>query len=107
MLSSSRPAATAFPVIAAGRLLHIAFEACSAFTHVTACLLAESPKATLSQSISPPSSLRLLPAGTTVAGRDSHPLKVDAFSRHTQYSLFMHGCERPFARKNMHGINMA
>jgi hypothetical protein len=47
MLSSSRPAATAFPVFAAGRLLHIAFEACSAFTHVTACRLAESPKATL------------------------------------------------------------
>jgi hypothetical protein len=32
----------------------------------------------------PPSPLRLLPAGTTVAGRDSHPLKMHDFSRRTR-----------------------
>jgi hypothetical protein len=31
---------------------------------------------------SPPPPLRLLPAGTTVAGWDSHPLKIAAFARH-------------------------
>jgi len=58
------------------------FEACSAFTHVTACQLAESPSdpfPSKAPTISlPPSSLRLLPAGTTVAGRESHPLKTHA-----------------------------
>ena len=39
----------AFPEIMTGRLPHLwSFEACSAFTHVTACLLAKSPEATLS-----------------------------------------------------------
>src|SRR5438034_7302781 len=38
------PATAAFPVKRTGRLPHpLVFEACSAFTHVTACLLAESP----------------------------------------------------------------
>jgi hypothetical protein len=31
----------------------------------------------------PPRLLRLLPAGATVAGRDSHPLKDRALARHT------------------------
>jgi len=38
------PWSAAFPVKKSGRLLcHCFFEACSAFTHVTACTLAESP----------------------------------------------------------------
>ncbi len=45
------------------------FEACSAFTHVTACLLAESLKRPFPSKAStvslPPLPLRLLPAGTT------------------------------------------
>ena len=45
------------------------FEACSAFTRVTACLLAESPSDPLSSKAStvssPPLPLRLLPAGAT------------------------------------------
>ena len=64
------------------------FEACSAFTQVTACLLAESPTRPFSPKASaillPPSPLRLLPAGTTVAGRDLHPLKMHDFSRRTR-----------------------
>ena len=41
MLSLSRPAATAFPKNQMGRLPpHVLFEACSAFTHVSACLFA-------------------------------------------------------------------
>ena len=63
------------------------FEACSTFTGVTACMIAKSlegpstPKA--STTSLPPSLLRLLPAGATVAGRDSHPLNDSAFSRRT------------------------
>src|SRR3982750_4519947 len=69
---------------------HVArFEACSAFTRVTACLLAGSPERPFASKASaaslPPPPLRLLPAGATrVAGRDLHPLKIRAFSRRTQ-----------------------
>ena len=65
------------------------FEACAAFTLVAARMVAESPKATLFASecfrrfccLHHP--LRLLPAGATVAGRDSHPLRNGAFARRT------------------------
>jgi hypothetical protein len=63
------------------------FEACSAFTHVMAYLLAEplerSFPSKASAALLPPLPLRLLPAGTTVAGWDSHPLKIGAFARRT------------------------
>ena len=65
------------------------FEACSAFTHVAACVLAESPSGDPSSSECfsafryLPAPLRLLPAGATVAGRDSHPLGHSAFPRRT------------------------
>ena len=36
----------------------------------------------------PPSPLRLLPAGTTVAGRESHPLKMHDFSRRTRICVW-------------------
>src|SRR5260370_20100813 len=43
------PVTAAFPILFCWVGSHISrFEACSAFTHVTACLLAESPKATIS-----------------------------------------------------------
>ena len=41
------PPTSAFPTLQLGRLLHYSFEACSAFTRVTTCRLAESPYATL------------------------------------------------------------
>ena len=59
------------------------FEACSAFTRVTACRLARPPFAALPSKAptdsSPPPPLRLLPAGAPVAGRAFHPLKTCAF----------------------------
>ena len=68
------------------------FEACSAFTCVAARMVAEPPKAALLSEcfrrrryLHHP--LRLLPAGATVAGRDSHPLREGAFPRRTQSAV--------------------
>ena len=67
---------------------HISFfEACSAFTHFTACTFAKfltepsTPEA--SAASLPPRLLQLLPAGAKVAGRASHPLENSAFARRT------------------------
>jgi hypothetical protein len=65
----------------------ILFEACSVFIRITACMVAKSltgpstPEA--SAASLPPRLLQLLPAGAKVAGRDSHPLKDNAFARRT------------------------
>ena len=64
------------------------FEACSAFTRVPACMVAEPPKAArLPECFSPCRYLHeppwLLPAGATVAGWDSHPPGKRAFPRRT------------------------
>jgi hypothetical protein len=79
---------SAFPEFQTGRLRITLFEACSALTHVTACMFAESPRrpSTPKASVTslPPSPLRLLPAGATVAGWVSHPLEICAFSRRTE-----------------------
>ena len=63
-------------------------EACSAFTHVAARMVAEPPRAVLLSErfglcryLHNP--LRLLPAGAKVAERDSHPLGNGAFPRRT------------------------
>ena len=59
------------------------FEACSVFTHVTACAFAESQNDPFTSEAlatsSPPSPLRLLLTGAIVVRRDSHPLKIGAF----------------------------
>jgi hypothetical protein len=65
----------------------VLFEACSAFTRVTACTLALSPYIVTripkaSASSLPPWLLRLLPAGA-FAGWDLHPLESAALSRRT------------------------
>ena len=79
---------SAFPESQTGRLRVTLFEACSAFTHVTACMLAKSPMrpSTPKASVTslPPSPLRLLPAGATDTGWVSHPLEIRAFSRRTE-----------------------
>ena len=64
------------------------FEACSAFAHAPACMVAELLNAALLsgvlQSMSlPPRTARPLPAGRTVAGWDSHPPGKRAFPRRT------------------------
>ena len=60
------------------------FEACSAFTHVTACMLARSPSATLyTGGFSRLVTFTAAPAATgrsdPVPGRDFHPLLTSAF----------------------------
>ena len=64
------------------------FEACSAFTSRYGLHLRQvayqrpsTPKA--STALLPPPLLRLLPAGATLTGRVSHPLKIAAFPRRT------------------------
>jgi hypothetical protein len=97
------PTTAAFPQPLAGSApASCLFEACSAFTHVTACMLAESPKRPFPPKAStillPPSPLRLLPAGTTVAGRELHPLKMHDFARRTRgggHGLTANSSRRP------------
>ena len=60
------------------------FEACSAFTHVSACLFARSPKVTFHQSTSTHvvTSLRrsdCFRPSDRLAGWDSHPLEIADF----------------------------
>jgi hypothetical protein len=67
----------------------VLFEACSAFTRVTACTLAASPyfvtrwSPEASTASLPPQLLRLLPAGASRRVGDFHPLEGAAFSRRT------------------------
>ena len=82
------PIDVSLPCVKARSALRMAhFEACSAFTHVTACTFRQVPEGPsapkASTALLPPPLLRLLPAGATVAGRDSHPLEDSALSRRT------------------------
>ena len=84
----SKPVTAAFPVIRAGRLPRLrCFEACSAFTRVTACLLAGPPSGPLHQRLRQCRRLHYRSdcyrLERPVAGRDLHPLKTNTFSRHT------------------------
>src|SRR2546425_7460354 len=68
------------------------FEACSAFTSVTACLLAGSPLRPFASEASavslPPLPLRLLPAGTTVCrGGVAPPEDPHLFTAHKRTQL--------------------
>src|ERR1035438_5953291 len=79
----------AFPEILPGRLPHLGLSrpARRSRTLRPAYSLSRQkrPVASKAPTISlPPSPLRLLPAGTTVAGRDLHPLKMHAFARRTE-----------------------
>ena len=73
------------------------FEACSAFTHVTACMLAKSPMRPSPPKASaaslPPLLLRLLPGGTNQLPRGlSLPLRTSAFSRRTPICALIRTC---------------
>ena len=76
------------------------FEACSAFTARYGLHARQVPYApsTLEASAasSPPRPFQLLPAGTTVAGRESHPLRERAF----------HGALEIQARRRQHGYKI-
>src|SRR5262244_2532080 len=79
----------------------VLFEACSAFTRVTACTLALSPYfvTRLSGGFShfvTSMTAPLLPAGA-VAGWDLHPLESAALSRRTPEPVIRHARKRPFA----------
>ena len=84
MLSLSCPTATAFPLTQEGRLPpQVIFEACSAFTHVSACLFARSPKVTFTRVLQ---RIRYLlrrsgcfRPSDRLAGWDSHPLEIADF----------------------------
>src|SRR5205823_10858414 len=82
------PSSSAFPVPQAGRLLHHRFEACSAFTHVTACTLAESPMRPSTPKAPaaslPPPLLRLLPGGANQFPGGYSPAVDHHLSRRTR-----------------------
>ena len=65
----------------------IAFEACSAFTRVPACVLARSPKVTLSEGFDRFVTSTTAPAATDwsnqFVGWELHPLRIGALARRT------------------------
>src|SRR6266487_4133142 len=68
------------------------FEACSAFTHVTACPVAKSPTATLCTRgfdgfVTSPVARIATGWSDPVAGRDFHPQDLTDFSRRTSKSV--------------------
>ena len=64
-----------------------AFEACSAFTRVPACVLARSPKVTLSEGVDRFVTSTTAPAATDwsdqFVGRELQPLRIGALARRT------------------------
>jgi hypothetical protein len=90
MMSFNSPTTAAFPEILPGRLPHLGLSrpAQRSLALRPACSLSRQkrPVASKAPTISlPPSPLRLLPAGTTGAGRDSHPLRINALARRTVF----------------------
>jgi hypothetical protein len=86
-LSFSSPAVAAFPVISPGQPSHRCFRGLlnvySRYSpHTRGVAYRPFPSKASDRSL-PSRLLRLLPAGTTLAGRDLHPLKNCAFPRHT------------------------
>src|SRR5205807_9288988 len=80
------------------------FEACSAFTHVTACMLAKSPtrpstpEAPTASFPSPP--LRLLPGGANSSPAGLSPAVNQRLSRRTRYGDFSTTTDRKSTRLN-------
>jgi len=83
----SSPVTAALPILTPVGLSITVFEACSVFARIRACMLAKSlsqpstPEASAASSA--PRRFRLLPVGTNISGRDSHPLEESALARST------------------------
>ncbi len=86
-ISLTSPATAAFPVKLAGRLPRRRFEACSAFTRVTAravrCPPEEDVSSDASDHLSPPDPSEVLPVGARVTGWGSNPPNRNTLARHT------------------------
>ena len=93
MVSFNSPTTAAFPEILPGRLPHLGLSRHAQRSRALRPAYSPSrqmrPVASKAPTISlPPSPLRLLPAGTTVAGRDSHSLKRHALARRTVFGPY-------------------
>ena len=89
VLSLSRPNGIGLPRNSGGSASATClFEACSAFTHVSACMFARSPKVTFARVLQRIRRLLRRPGcfrpSDRLAGWDSHPLEIADFSRHTE-----------------------
>lgn len=85
----SSPTTTAFPVIVAGRLPHRHFRGllgvhCTLRPARSADFLNEAVSESASVHLSPPGPPPVLPAGTSITGRDFHPRIPDTLTRRTQ-----------------------
>ena len=85
---SPSPTAAAFPEMKAGRLPHCLFRGLLSVHCTLRPIRSLNPLRTLlhrnaSAASLPPRPFRLLPAGTTLAGWDSHPLRLCTFARRT------------------------
>ena len=94
MLSSSRPVGAAFPEFPAGRLLHGVFRGLLSVhsrygLHAREVTKRDPFHRSTSTALLPPPSLRLLPAERPVAGRESHPLKIDAFHDIREFKRYL------------------
>ena len=86
-VSLTSPATAAFPIQLVGRLPRRRFEACSAFTRVTAravhCPPEENFSSDASNHSSPPDPSEVLPVGTRVTGWGAIPPNRNTLARHT------------------------
>ena len=94
---SPSPTAAAFPQMKAGRLPHCLFRGLLSVHCTLRPMRSLNPLRTLlhrnaSAASLPPRPFRLLPAGTTLAGWDSHPLRPRTFARHTSSPQTTRAC---------------
>ena len=99
---SPTPTAAAFPQMKTGRLPHWLFRGLLSVHCTLRPMRLLNPLRTLlhrnaSAASLPPRPFRLLPAGTTLAGWDSHPLRLCTFARHTETC----GLEPPAKRSSL------
>ena len=94
---SPSPTAAAFPQMKTGRLPHCGFRGLLSVHCTLRPIRSLNPLRTLlhrnaSAASLPPRPFRLLPAGTTLAGWDSHPLRLCTFARRTSSPQATRAC---------------